>query len=106
MTLIDILTYSNVPTGENPANLPLDWPYQTKYIYEDTQPISEGWIRLTEQDYNNYITDEDRVARYTSALEYFNNSRQLRIESVVDDNFLTLPPEKIDFRRHLKNCHQ
>jgi hypothetical protein len=63
MTLIDILTYSNVPTGENPANLPLDWPYQTKYIYEDTQPISEGWIRLTEQDYNNYITDEDRVAR-------------------------------------------
>lgn len=103
MTLIDILTYSNVPPGENPANLPLDWPYQTKYIYEDTQPIGDGWIRFTEQDYNNYITDEERVTRYTSALAYFNNSRQLRIESIVDDNFLTLPPEKIDFRRHLKD---
>ena len=30
----DILTYEFAEAGANIANLPLDWPYQSKYIYD------------------------------------------------------------------------
>lgn len=64
--------------------------------------IEDNWVRLTEQGYEDYITDVDRVARYNTALAYSTNSITLRISSIIDDSFSTLPIDKIDFRRHLK----
>ena len=102
MIYIDILTYEFADANENIANLPLDWPYQSKQIYDSSQLIETNWIRLTEEAYNEYITDVDRLSRYNTALLYFNNSRTLRISTIIDDTFLSLPIDKIDFRRHLK----
>ena len=102
MIYIDILTYEFADISENTANLPLDWPYQSKHVYDSTQLIEDNWVRLTEQGYEDYITDVDRVARYNTALAYSTNSRTLRISSIIDDSFSTLPIDKIDFRRHLK----
>ena len=59
--------------------------------------IEDNWVRLTEQGYEDYITDVDRVARYNTALAYSTNSRTLRISSIIDDSFSTLPIDKIDF---------
>ena len=102
MIYIDILTYEFADISENTANLPLDWPYQSKHVYDSTQLIEDNWVRLTEQGYEDYITDVDRVARYNTALAYSTNSITLRISSIIDDSFSTLPIDKIDFRRHLK----
>ena len=97
MIYIDILTYEFADISENTANLPLDWPYQSKHVYDSTQLIEDNWVRLTEQGYEDYITDVDRVARYNTALAYSTNSRTLRISSIIDDSFSTLPIDKIDF---------
>lgn len=103
MIYIDILTYEFADAGTNIANLPLDWPYQSKYIYDGATPVDQNWQRFTEQAYQNYVEDVDRLSRYNTALDYYNNSRQLRITNLIDDSFANLPTDKVDFRRHLKN---
>ena len=59
MIYIDILTYEFADISENTANLPLDWPCQSKHVYDSTQLIEDNWVRLTEQGYEDYITDVD-----------------------------------------------
>ena len=99
-TYVDILTHQFV---DNQANLPLDWPAQIIIIVDNDTPVAQDWFRLTEEDYNIYITDTDRVARYNAALEYYNNIYSLKIIDILDSNFLQLPPDKIDFRRNLQS---
>lgn len=99
MKYYDILTYQFT---SNPINLPNDWPAQIIAITENTAPITDNCFRLSEVDYETYITDADRVTRYSEALDYYNNDLVLKITDIVDSNFSQLPPEKIDFRRNLK----
>ena len=103
MIYIDILTYNFVSPTENIASLPQDWPYQIKYVYGNDTPVEDNWVRYTESEYNDYITDADRLSRYDAAITYYNNSQTLHITDIIDDAFINLPKDKIDFRRHLKN---
>jgi hypothetical protein len=100
MVYVDILTYKYV---DNAANLPEDWPAQLSYVYDNKEPVEKDWIRLEEVDYLLYIQEEERIARYEAALLKYENSKTLKITDIIDDNFSHLPPDKIDFRRHLKN---
>ena len=97
---IDFLTYQYV---YNPANLPGDWPAYTKEVINEADPIDENWQRLEVSLFDAYMSDANRVATYEAALQYYNNSKQLKVTEYVDDRFIDLPPSKIDFRRHLKD---
>ena len=97
---IDFLTYQYV---YNPANLPGDWPAYTKEVINEADPIDENWQRLETSLFDAYMSDANRIATYEAALQYYNNSKQLKVTEYVDDRFIDLPPNKIDFRRHLKD---
>lgn len=97
---IDFLTYQYV---DNPANLPSDWPAYTKEVINEEDPIDENWQRLEVSLFDAYMSDANRMAAYEAALQYYNNSKQLKVTEYVDDRFIDLPPNKIDFRRHLKD---
>ena len=97
---IDFLTYQYV---YNPANLPGDWPAYTKEVINEADPIDENWQRLEVSLFDAYMSDANRVAAYEAAIQYYNNSKQLKVTEYVDDRFIDLPPSKIDFRRHLKD---
>lgn len=96
----DFLTYEFV---DNPANLPSDWPAYTRTVIDVEEPVETNWQRLSDDDFQAYITDIDRVARYDAAVLHYENSKILKIYALVDDRFSDLPPNKIDFRRHLKD---
>lgn len=98
---IDMLTYEFVPE-ENIVGYPLDWPAVTEEVQDETKPIKPNYIRLTYDDYIAYIEDADRKYRYKTAVEQYNNNLILRIYDIVDDPFLSLPLDKINFRQHLK----
>lgn len=98
---IDMLTYEFVPE-ENIVGYPLDWPAVTEEVQDETKPIKPNYIRLTYDDYIAYMQDADRKARYKAAVEQYNNNLILRIYDIVDDPFLSLPVDKINFRQHLK----
>lgn len=100
MAYTDFLTYQYV---DNPANLPNDWPAYTKTVVDTEEPIEENWQRMTDEDFASYISDVDRVSRFEAAQTFYQNSRILKITSLIDDRFVDLPPNKIDFRRHLKD---
>lgn len=95
----DILTYAFT---ENPINLPLDWPAFMNTVSDVSTPIQPNWVRMSAEDYFAYVNDADRLARYSAALTLYENQFILRITSTIDDNFINLPADKIDFRRHLK----
>lgn len=97
---IDFLTYQYV---DNPANLPGDWPAYTKEVINEEDPIDENWQRLEASLFDAYMSDANRIAAYEAALQYYNNSKQLKVTEYVDDRFMDLPSNKIDFRRHLKD---
>ena len=100
MAYIDFLTYQYV---FNPHNLPNDWPAHTKSSANQNDELEENWQRLSLVDFNLYISDTDRVDRLNAAQEFFANSKILKITSILDDRFTDLPPNKIDFRRHLQD---
>lgn len=95
----DILTYQFT---ENPINLPSDWPAFMITVSDVETPLQENWIRMSAEDYFAYVNDADRLARYSAALTLYENQFILRITTIIDDNFINLPADKIDFRRHLK----
>ena len=95
----DILTYAFT---ENTINLPLDWPAFMNTVSDVSTPIQPNWVRMSAEDYFAYVNDADRLARYSAALILYENQFILRITSIIDDNFINLPADKIDFRRHLK----
>lgn len=100
MILIDVLLCEFT---DNEASLPNDWPAVIKYVLNPQEPILPNWIRFeSEEDYILYTQDPDRVLRYEAALTFYNNKNALKIIDVLDENFLGLPPNKIDFRRNLK----
>lgn len=99
---VDILTYEFISPEENIVNYPLDWPAITEEVEDNSTPLKENYIRLSYQDYISYMTNEDRKLRYKTAAENFNNSKILRIYDIVDEVFLNLPLDKINFRQHLK----
>jgi len=99
---VDILTYEFISPEENIVNYPLDWPAITEEVEDNSTPLKENYIRLSYQDYISYMTNEDRKLRYKTAVEHFNNSKILRIYDIVDEVFLNLPLDKINFRQHLK----
>ena len=99
---VDILTYEFISPEENIVSYPLDWPAITEDVEDNSTPLKENYIRLSYQDYISYMTNEDRKLRYKTAVEHFNNSKILRIYDIVDEVFLNLPLDKINFRQHLK----
>lgn len=100
MAYTDFLTYQYV---DNPANLPLDWPAYTKTVVDEGEPVELNWQRLSDEDFALYVTDSDRLSRFEAAQLFYQNSRILKITDLLDDSFVDLPPNKIDFRRHLKD---
>lgn len=99
---IDMLTHEFIPEEQNFVGYPLDWPAYTEEVQDETKPIKPNYIRLTYDDYIAYIQDTDRKARYKAAVEQYNNNLILRIYDIVDNPFLSLPVDKINFRQHLK----
>lgn len=96
--MIDVLLYQYTT---NPQNLPGDWPAEVKGSGIN-DPLDQDWIRMTDEDYNAYINDPDRVSRYNARLVEIEQENTLLITSIVDSRFSDLPPSKIDFRRHLQ----
>lgn len=74
-----------------PANVPEDWAWLRQMISEPEreQYESDNWIVLDVDDFQSYLQNK-------------NVQTTLRVLELVHDQFRTLHPSKIDFRRHLK----
>lgn len=74
-----------------PDNVPEDWAWLSQMIgdYEREQYENDNWIVLEENDFHAYLQNK-------------NVQTKLRVLDLVHEQFRTLHPSKIDFRRHLK----
>lgn len=70
--------------GNNPNGIPSSWPSETVSLGESTQlPSGEGWILMTEEEYNNYILENISAYREWELL-IKNGSSPIRTPDVIN----------------------
>jgi len=87
------LLYAFKTQAQNPKradNTPLEWPWLTQAIRpaEREQYESDNWLVLTTPNYFDYLANA-------------NLANDLRVLKYVGKEFAFLPPQNIDFRKHL-----
>lgn len=97
---VEFLPYSS---SSNVNGYPTDWPKQARYVLSENEETLTSWVRVSQEAYDAHVSDGTRLQGYLNASLHAVRSKILRINSIIDDSFTYLRPEKLDFRRHLKN---
>lgn len=98
-------TYSQCPVEQTPAGVPSDWVWFYVDIQDDQEAafVQAGFNVLPVNDYLQYRADRQLAFdAWANAYDQDRIGQELRVMDYVDEKFATLPPSKIDFRRHLK----
>lgn len=80
--------------AQNPnrlENTPLEWPWLKQQIGDHERAVYEqdNWIVTDTSDFFEYLKNKNRAS-------------DLRVMKYVEEEFSSLPPARIDFRKHLK----
>lgn len=103
--MIAFKTYKDCPNNIKPASIPEVWVWTQIEIPDNQKEAFEqsGFTVLLFEDFNQYKAEHQQA--YDQWANLFDTNRtgqELRVMDYVQDQFLNLPPSKIDFRRHLK----
>lgn len=98
-------TYSQCPQEQTPAGVPSEWVWVVVDIPEAQRSSFEsgGFTVLSTEDFNAYkAARQESFDLWANTYDQNKTAQALRVTPLIDDEFISFPPSKIDFRRHLK----
>jgi hypothetical protein len=103
--MIAFKTYKDCPNNIKPASIPESWVWTQVEIPDNQKEAFEqsGFTVLSFEAFNGYKAEHQiEYDQWANSFDQNRTGQELRIMDLVQDQFLNLPPSKIDFRRHLK----
>lgn len=106
MGLIAFKTYDQAPVNTRPPSVPLEWVWSQLEIPENQAESFRlgGFKVMTEAEFKNYLDQRSgEFYLWANAYDFSKPGEVLRVLELVDDNYKSLPIQKIDFRLHLRS---